>query len=262
MSEHDPIRCDTSPLLTGLCHGLTHRCGGVSSGPWASLNLAFGEDDTLAVLENRRRLCQTLGVSPLAWTEGDQEGDCHMTYVGEYEKGRGAGSREDRLAHCDILLTDRPGILLTVLVQDDVPVIYYDPVHHACAVAHMTWQGSLHKGAVRVLWAMDLLFGTKRHDVRAYIGAGAGFHYGLSKRLADSVCGLGTAYQSAIRMEAGAFYGDLALTQQLLLQEGGLEAAQIDRSDGNTYSDMSYFSYRRDGGHTGSMAAFAMIRSF
>lgn len=48
----------TSPLLTGVRHGFSTRCGGVSPAPWDSLNLGPGRGDGSACLmENYRRFC-------------------------------------------------------------------------------------------------------------------------------------------------------------------------------------------------------------
>jgi copper oxidase (laccase) domain-containing protein len=40
----------------------TTRAGGVSEGPFASLNLGGKEDRPEAIVENRRRACGTLGL--------------------------------------------------------------------------------------------------------------------------------------------------------------------------------------------------------
>ena len=39
----------TSPLLTGVRHGFSTRCGGVSPAPWDSLNLGPGRGTALRV---------------------------------------------------------------------------------------------------------------------------------------------------------------------------------------------------------------------
>ena len=53
----------TTPNLRAP-HAFTSRAGGVSTGPFAGLNLDDRQDDPQAVAENRRRLSEALGFHP------------------------------------------------------------------------------------------------------------------------------------------------------------------------------------------------------
>ncbi|MER3444000.1 MAG: hypothetical protein C4333_07705, partial [Meiothermus sp.] len=56
----------TAPLLE-VPHGFTTRKGGVSQGPYATLNLSASTSDAAeAVLENQRRVLQRFGDPPVA----------------------------------------------------------------------------------------------------------------------------------------------------------------------------------------------------
>ncbi|NMO22560.1 laccase domain-containing protein, partial [Pyxidicoccus fallax] len=77
----------TSPLLP-VPHGFATRAGGVSEGPYASLNLGFSVgDDRERVLENHRRLAAAAGASLGALCRVSQ---VHGDRVLEVRGGEGA----------------------------------------------------------------------------------------------------------------------------------------------------------------------------
>ncbi|MGH3021007.1 MAG: laccase domain-containing protein, partial [Gaiellaceae bacterium] len=95
------------------------RLGGVSDGPYASLNLGIlTEDQPDRVVENRRRLAETVGVDPdtatMAW-------QVHGADVARAD-GRGVARPGTPLERCDGLWTDEPGRGLMLLAADCLPV--------------------------------------------------------------------------------------------------------------------------------------------
>ena len=61
------LPCIEAPSLqsSGVTHAFFTRAGGVSTGVYTSLNGGVGSrDEPVAVLENRRRMAETLGVAP------------------------------------------------------------------------------------------------------------------------------------------------------------------------------------------------------
>ncbi|MFZ5872145.1 MAG: laccase domain-containing protein, partial [Actinomycetota bacterium] len=104
-----------SERLTGsrgtVVRALTGRAGGVSTGPYAALNLGdHVGDDAAAVAENRRRVAAAAGGSLV---------------VARQVHGRGVAVVDapwaGAPAEADALVTDRPQLLLAVLVADCVP---------------------------------------------------------------------------------------------------------------------------------------------
>lgn len=95
----------TSPLLEAP-HGFTTREGGVSSGPFASLNLSSATgDDPQKVAENQRRVLGVFGHPPVAALNQIHSGIVHaVSSPGTWEG--------------DGLLTTTPGLLLRVGVAD------------------------------------------------------------------------------------------------------------------------------------------------
>ena len=112
------------------------RRGGVSEGPYESLNLGRRTgDDVERVDENRRIVCSALGVDAGDLALNFQ---MHSTIVNRAEAGvRGA-------AEGDALWTDEPGVPVAALAADCVPVaLARREGAPAVAVAHAGWRGLL-----------------------------------------------------------------------------------------------------------------------
>jgi hypothetical protein len=111
----------------------TTRLGGVSEGPFASLNLGGRRDDPARVAENRRRACDALGLDPARLAVNRQR---HTPTV-----HRAVAGRLDEPS--DGLWTDEPEVPLLALTADCLPIAVVranggDP---AIAVLHAGWRG-------------------------------------------------------------------------------------------------------------------------
>jgi len=120
-----------------LVHGVTTRCGGVSPTPFHSLNLAGGQNDAPAnVAHNRERLAKALGGGRLQTVR--QVHGCHVRRL----PSNGRRPQEPG-GSADAMITDRPGLLLTILVADCQAVLIYDPHKRVVANIHSGWRGSV-----------------------------------------------------------------------------------------------------------------------
>jgi purine-nucleoside/S-methyl-5'-thioadenosine phosphorylase / adenosine deaminase len=110
----------------------TTRAGGVSRGPFASLNLGSRDDDPVRVAKNRRILCDELGLDPERLAVNRQR---HSAIV---NRARPGGPAETG----DALWTDEPGVPLLALAADCVPIaIAAVEGPPALAVVHAGWRG-------------------------------------------------------------------------------------------------------------------------
>ena len=160
----------------GVTAVVSTRHGGVSTGPYDSLNLGGHVGDAPdAVAENRARLAAALGVERL--TFADQRHTDRVAVVGQELAGRGHGGSADAMAAfpaTDAMITNRPGVALAILVADCAPVVLYDPGRRVIGVAHSGRVGTI-KGIVpKTIAAMTAAFGSVPADLLIGIGPAIG----------------------------------------------------------------------------------------
>ncbi|MGH7730114.1 MAG: laccase domain-containing protein, partial [Candidatus Eiseniibacteriota bacterium] len=119
------------PAPPGVLLAFSTRRGGVSDGPYRSLNLGRStEDRPEAVEENRRLWLTSLGLDPVRFASA---GQVH---------GRTVARVRDPGLHpsCDVLVTTSMGLALAVTGADCLPILY--AARGAVAAAHAGWRGT------------------------------------------------------------------------------------------------------------------------
>jgi len=246
MSSPDPVIPSSLPPGRVVA-GFTTREGGVSKGPFGSLNCGTGTgDDPESVRENRCRVFRHAGVDE---RHVAAMGQVHGTAVSVVESGGVFGET-------DGLLTVRAGILLTVLVADCIPLLLYDPVNEAAGIIHCGWRPITGGIAAGALDLMKRSFSTGSADVLAVMGPSAGpCCYRIGADVADRLDA------GSVIGRDGALYGDLRAELHGRLTGAGIAAGNIEYIDHCTVCKESrYFSYRRDGRDSGRMMGFIMLK--
>lgn len=129
----DPICVDLLPVP----HGFFTRLGGVSTGPYASLNCSLsGQDSRDAVLENRGRAARAIDADPAALVGLTQVHSAAVVRVTEPWRA-GEGPR------ADAMVTDRPHIALGIITADCAPVLLCDADAGVAGAAHAGWRGAV-----------------------------------------------------------------------------------------------------------------------
>jgi polyphenol oxidase len=222
------------------------RAGGVSEGPYASLNLGIRTDDEpVRVVENRTRLCAEVDVDPDGATMAWQR---HGANVRRAEP-RGVVTPGTVYDHCDGLWSDVPGQGMLLLTADCLPIgiARTNGGRPALAILHAGWRG--------------LLAGIAAVGTRA-LGGGS-----LAAVIGPSIgpCCYEVG-EDVARPFAEAFGGDVVVDGRLDLWTAGeraLRAAgckRVDRMDICTACDADrFFSHRRDGGRTGRQGVVASV---
>lgn len=157
--------------IPGLSHSITTREGGVSSGEYSSLNLAFHVGDEQGdVQQNRRILADALGYDAAALIAAQQVHGTTATVVTAGQRGRGAFDWDNALPDCDALIVGETGVPVLIQVADCAPILLVDPRHRVLAVVHAGWRGAVGKIASQTLELMQREFGTQGEDVWGGIG--------------------------------------------------------------------------------------------
>lgn len=170
MAQFDAPMIDRLPLdVPGLRHAFSTRHGGVSDGPFATLNLGYHvEDDPARVTENRRRFAAAAGYDAERLITAQQVHGTRLAWVGKADGGRGALEWASAAPGTDGLLTAEPGVPVAILVADCAAVLIADPVRRALALVHAGWRGALGRiasAAVREL----VQAGSRPQDLHAGI---------------------------------------------------------------------------------------------
>jgi YfiH family protein len=118
-------------------HGFFTRKGGVSSGPFASLNCSFsGADAPENVSANRALVAAQIGVPPEQLLGLKQvHGNEVITVRAPWPIGAGAPA--------DAMVSDIPGLALGVITADCAPVLLADDTGTVIGAAHAGWRGAL-----------------------------------------------------------------------------------------------------------------------
>lgn len=226
---------------------VTTRRGGVSAGPYGSLNLGLHVgDEPASVLENRRRAAGALGASLDDLVLGAQVHGVRAAVVGPGEAGRGARSQADALEATDALVTSSTAPVLVTLVADCSPILLVDPVARVLATVHAGWRGAVGDIAGTVVATMASL-GGRAERMHAVVGPTvpfAGYEVGPDVAHAASAA-LGHEARSVLLPRGDRWRFDVAGANRLLLVSAGLPASQVHLTPYGT-DDPRFFSDRAE----------------
>ncbi|MGD1881595.1 MAG: peptidoglycan editing factor PgeF [Paracoccaceae bacterium] len=151
----------TSDALSPLRHGFFTRHGGASSGVFAGLNCGVGSSDqTDIVTINRGRVAEAMAVKP------DHLLGVHQVHSADVLK---VDAPRPLKPKADAMVTNRPGLALSVLTADCQPVLFADSAASVIGAAHAGWRGALDGVLEATLKAMEDL-GADRSSITAIIG--------------------------------------------------------------------------------------------
>jgi len=254
------------PLLDvpGVVHGITTRHGGVSQGPFATLNLSYSVGDAAAaVTENRRRAATALGFALSSMVAAYQVHGRHVALVGHAQRGCGALEPGTAIPACDGLLTQEPGVTLFLRFADCTPIILVDPVRRAIGLGHAGWRGAVQDMPSALVHAMEDAFGSRPSDLLAALGPAIGpCCYRVGDDVATAVQALVGDRQAILqpRGDAGWFL-DLNGLNHLLLVQAGVPPSSIATADLCTACHRhEFFSHRGDGGQSGRFGVFLALQ--
>ena len=272
----------TWPALdaSGADAAVTARSGGVSAGPYATLNLSLTVgDDPGCVLENRRRLAAAFGAAPGDFVFARQVHGADVRVVGEADRGRGALRLDDAIGSAseagraggvasaggaDALVTASPGVVLAILTADCVPIVLHDPVAGVLACVHAGWRGTVAGVTAAAVAAMRGL-GTRPSDILAGIGPAVGAdRYQVGPDVHEAVSrSFGPAAPEFIRPDPsapGRWLLDLPSANGHALREAGVPGPRIHAVGIPTGPAPGHFFSDRAARPCGRLALVARLR--
>jgi YfiH family protein len=219
------------------------RLGGVSEGPYESLNLGIlTDDEPERVSENRRRLARRAGLEPDRVAMGWQ---VHGTELREWDSPPAPSAFAEpgtELDRVDGHLTERPGLALMVLVADCFPVALAGG--GKVGMLHCGWRG-LAGGIVER--------GLERFEEAPAAAVGPGIGpccYEVGAEVLEAFAGMDGVADGRML--------DLRAVIARKLAAAGVE--RVEHLDHCTSCRPElYFSHRRDGGLTGRQAGLVVL---
>lgn len=256
--------------------GFTDRNGGVSEGPFRSLNLSWSTgDDPGRVQQNRRRAARLVG-----WPEDlpvhtarQVHGKDVVRVTSSGGPGRaspgGRPASPDRWSDAgtgDILVITRPGQAAAVLVADCAPVLLWEPSGKAAVAAHAGWRG-LAAGVVQAaVWAACEAASCSPEQLQARVGPAIRaccYRVGgeVIRAVGRAVAGDGPQDDTGwVRREGESLFLDVPEAVRAALIRSGVppERCRLDGRCTACHPEL-FYSHRRDGPRTGRMAGIIGI---
>ena len=245
------------------------RHGGCSTGNYASFNInrycGDSEDD---IRRNREALCLVLGIDDDRLIMPHQ---VHLTKVATIDEAfmaLTATQRQEALEGVDALITNLRGVCIGVSTADCIPVLLYDPAHHAACAIHAGWRGTVRRIVEKAVEAMMQTYGTQPQQLVAQIGPGIhreSFEVGDEVYDAFAQEGFDMTAISCRRPTSNGigekWHIDLPECNRLQLLAADLLPQNVNVSPVCTFQQADdYFSARRLGINSGRIFTGALLR--
>ena len=230
----------TADVLNEIPHGFSTRKGGVSPAPWDSLNLRPGQGD------GPEKLRDTANI---------------RTVTAE-DAGKGLLRPRD-YTDVDALITNVPGLPLTVFSADCGTVLLYDPVHQAIGAVHAGWRGCAAGIVEKTVAAMGAAYGSRPAELLAALGPCIGpCCFETDGDVPEAMqAALGADADAYITVKGPKFHVDLAgLNRQWLLRAGLLpERIEVSGICTACRPDL-FWSHRKMGDQRGVQVAVISLK--
>ena len=227
----------TDDLLNNVRHGFFTRKGGASAGVYSGLNCGFGSSDQHEIVAiNRGRVAEAMGVA------ADHMIGVHQVHSADVITVTEATTEKPK---ADALVTNVPGLALSILTADCQPVLFADPAAKVVGAAHAGWKGALDGVLEATLVAMEAL-GADRANTKAVIGPSISqAAYEVGPEFLDSFLNADPLYARFFAQgEGDKMQFDLTGFGLMRLRGAGIGEATWTRHC--TYADEDrFYSYRR-----------------
>ena len=240
------------PISSKISAFTTTRKGGFSEGDFAGLNFGLSTlDNKEHVQKNRELLYETFHVP---------KNDFFLTQI--HSNLCVPIETEWNHAGADASFTDKPNTPSVILTADCLPVLITNRQETIVTGIHAGWRSLL----------MDII----ENSVAALEQNPEDLFVWLGPAISQQAFEIGEEVKSAFAFRntllrnppslflpssnAGKYYADIYALAKLRLQNLGIPLTQVYGGDLCTYSDPDrFYSYRRDGNHSGRLASFIWI---
>lgn len=278
-----------------LIHGVFTRAGGVSEAPFTGLNTSTPvlnsiRDSVESVVQNRQLVLQALNLEGMPCvTLWQVHGADIQTFSFDTPWRTDWAARSyyqpgwtpETIRKGDGLISRERGAGLAMSFADCTPLIFYDPVQQAIAIAHGGWRGTARAIGPSTIDAMCERFGSQPEHILAGIGPTIGACcYEVSEQVRDLFLGYedfpdtpvapqyrqlvhdSAAFSTVDLPERSSLRLDLQETHRRQLLMAGLVEDHIEAANLCTSCHVDrFFSHRREQGKTGRFAVLIALKS-
>lgn len=231
--------------IAGLNHAVLTRIGGVSQGPYATLNLGHTVgDDLSAVEENHRRALEVLGLRSGGVVSPYQVHGARVGVVGQAHLGTVQPAT-------DALVTAVPSVPLLMRFGDCASILFFDPTRRVIGMTHAGWRGVVAGSVEATVRTMVERLDCDLADIWAGIGPAIGpCCYEVGIEVVDAVEAACPAGANVVHRVNGRIHLDLSAAVQAQLDAAGVE--WVEGADLCTACRVDeFFSHRAERGRTG-----------
>jgi len=213
-----------------------------------SMALHTGENKH-KIIKNRKIIASYLKSDKnLHFIVANQTHSDHIKIINKKET-KGWESLEDAVKNCDALITNKKGIVLTILTADCVPILLYDSNKKVIAAIHAGWKGTKEKIVAKTVLKMKEIYTCDPKNIIAAIAPSIGSCcYEVGEEVAKYFFDTADGYKKLDKK----YMLDLPFINKKQLLDIGLKKSNIEMSNICTACEVDrYFSYRKEKGCSG-----------
>lgn len=248
-----------APAVTAFS---TTRQGGVSVGAYGGFNInRYCGDDPAHIAINRQALAEALEVDEARIIVPHQVHSTEVKAIDETLLALPADRQAEALDGFDAVMTNLRGVCIGVSTADCIPILLYDPTHHAAAAVHAGWRGTMARIAMRAIEALQAAYDTSPQDLVAVIGPGISLrNFEVGQEVYDAFNEAGHPMER-IATRQQKWHINLPTSNRLQLEDAGVAPEHIQSTGICTYDSVDrFFSARRLGINSGRIYTGIVLR--
>lgn len=231
-------------------HAFSTRLGGVSSGPFATLNLSNKiENNPENIKENLKRICcaSNFNIESLYFLNQNHTANIKVVKSNNPDHNIYDGS-----------ITNVKGITLVTMHADCAPLFFVDPVTKSIGLAHAGWGGTVSNIAGKMVSKMQSEYGSSPKDIICAIGPC--IHNCCFEIKNDILSYFTKINKNLVEFKNYKIYANIPECNKINMINSGISNSNIIVSDLCTKCNHDlFFSYRKQGITHGCSMAFISI---
>lgn len=257
----------TSNILAqydSITHAFLTRIGGVSSGPFASLNFDNSKGDIYSNIDrNRAIVSKFLNFNPNRLITTNQVHRDNIFIVDSPSEVFQNQIMNSKKMSADAILTNQKGVAIGVMTADCLPIILFDPVKRVAGIAHAGWRGTAKGICKNVIKSLSDHFESKPEDILVALGPSIGpccYEVGVDV-VSHFTSMISCTDEILIEVGGNRWKLDLRKANVSQLVECKVMKKSISISNFCTSCNTNlFFSYRKEGNLTGRQLNLVLIK--